>query len=148
MEIKFDAIQAYQQTNSGKSTQVSKDSNKEGRVLMKTDAGTLVQGSPAAVYEKSDLITQLQNDAEARKTQLTDMVKNAISVQAGISVGDDDVWKFLASGNFTVTEDLAIVACRDNDQIEIYSRDAKTGLLSDTGRRISAPKPVFVSLQK
>lgn len=50
--------------------------------------------------------------------------------------------------NFAITDDLAIVACRDNDQIEIYSRDAKTGLLSDTGRRISAPKPVFVSLQK
>ena len=50
--------------------------------------------------------------------------------------------------NFAITEDLAIVACRDSNQIEIYSRDAKTGLLSDTGRRISAPKPVFVSLQK
>ena len=49
--------------------------------------------------------------------------------------------------NFTVTEDLVIVACRDSNQIEIYSRDAKTGLLSDTGRRISAPKPVFVALQ-
>ena len=50
--------------------------------------------------------------------------------------------------NFAITEDLAIVACRDSDQIEIYSRDAKTGLLSDTGRRISAPKPVFVALQQ
>lgn len=49
--------------------------------------------------------------------------------------------------NFAITEDLAIVASRDSNQIEIYSRDAKTGLLSDTGRRIPAPKPVFVSLQ-
>ena len=129
MEIKFDAIQAYQQTNSGKSTQVSKDSSKEGRVLMKTEAGTLVQGSPAAVYEKSDLITQLQNDAEARKTQLTDMVKNAISVQAGISVGDDDVWKFLASGNFTVTE-----AAKKQAQ-ELISEDGYYGV-EQTSERI------------
>ena len=50
--------------------------------------------------------------------------------------------------NFTITEDLAIVACRDSNEIEIYRRDQKTGLLSDTGRRISAPKPVFVALQK
>lgn len=48
--------------------------------------------------------------------------------------------------NFTVTEKEVIVACRDNDSIEIYARDAKTGLLKDTGRRISVPKPVFVQL--
>ena len=49
--------------------------------------------------------------------------------------------------NFTVTDRLVIVACRDSDEIEIYSRDAKTGILTDTGRRIPAPKPVFVALQ-
>lgn len=49
--------------------------------------------------------------------------------------------------NFLVTDDEVVVACRDNDSIEIYSRDKKTGLLSDTGRRISAPKPVFVALR-
>ncbi|MBO4755497.1 MAG: beta-propeller fold lactonase family protein, partial [Bacteroidales bacterium] len=41
-----------------------------------------------------------------------------------------------------------IVACRDSDEIEIYSRDPDSGLLTDTGRRISLPKPVFVSLQE
>lgn len=49
--------------------------------------------------------------------------------------------------NFAITRDLAIVACRDANQIEIYARDAKTGLLTDTGRRIPAPKPVFVQLE-
>lgn len=50
--------------------------------------------------------------------------------------------------NFFITKDLAIVACRDSDEIEIYSRDPDSGLLTDTGRRISLPKPVFVSLQE
>ena len=49
--------------------------------------------------------------------------------------------------NFLVTEDEVVVACRDNDSIEIYKRNPQTGLLTDTGRRISAPKPVFVALQ-
>lgn len=48
--------------------------------------------------------------------------------------------------NFAITKDLAIVACRDSDEIEIYSRNPSTGLLSDTGRRIRLPKPVFVAL--
>ncbi|MBQ9194956.1 MAG: lactonase family protein [Bacteroidales bacterium] len=49
--------------------------------------------------------------------------------------------------NFLVSEGEVVVACRDNDSIEIYKRNPKTGLLTDTGRRISAPKPVFVALQ-
>lgn len=49
--------------------------------------------------------------------------------------------------NFAVTENEVIVACRDNNAIEFYKRNRKTGLLSDTGRRISAEKPVFVALQ-
>ena len=49
--------------------------------------------------------------------------------------------------NFAVTENEVIVACRDSNAIEFYRRSRKTGLLSDTGRRISAEKPVFVALQ-
>ena len=49
--------------------------------------------------------------------------------------------------NFAVTESEVIVACRDSNAIEIYRRNRKTGLLSDTGRRISVEKPVFVALQ-
>ena len=49
--------------------------------------------------------------------------------------------------NFAVTRDQVIVACRDSDTIEIYARDPRTGLLRDSGRRIPAPKPVFVALQ-
>ena len=48
--------------------------------------------------------------------------------------------------NFTVTEKELIVACRDNDSIEIYPRDPKTGLPGPMKRSISAPKPVYVQL--
>ena len=49
--------------------------------------------------------------------------------------------------NFAVTDAEVLVACRDNDSVEIYSRDRKTGLLQDSGRRINVPKPVFVALR-
>lgn len=49
--------------------------------------------------------------------------------------------------NFAVTANEVLVACRDNDSVEFYARDPKTGLLTDTGRRIHAPKPVFVALR-
>ena len=48
--------------------------------------------------------------------------------------------------NFNITPDgrYLLVACRDDNAIEIYRRDAGTGLLKDTGRRIATEKPVFV----
>lgn len=49
--------------------------------------------------------------------------------------------------NFTVTQNEVLVACRDNDSIEFYHRDPKTGLLTDTGRRLHVPSPVFIALQ-
>ena len=48
--------------------------------------------------------------------------------------------------NFNITPNgrYVLVACRDNNSIEIYARDRRTGLLTDTGRRIPVERPVFV----
>lgn len=48
--------------------------------------------------------------------------------------------------NFAITPNgkYILVACRDTDEVEIYTRDAATGLLTDTGKRIAMPKPVCV----
>lgn len=96
---KIQATNAYQ-TSSG----MSKPADEHGQKLLENKAGVLVSELPGAVYEKSDLITQLQNDAQARCDSLKNMVADAMKTQAGLSVGGDDVWKFLASGNYTVSE--------------------------------------------
>ena len=46
--------------------------------------------------------------------------------------------------NFALTPNgrYILVACKDNNVIEIYRRDTNTGMLSDTGKRISMPQPV------
>ncbi|MCR4920644.1 MAG: lactonase family protein [Bacteroidaceae bacterium] len=46
--------------------------------------------------------------------------------------------------NFALTPDgrYLLVACRDADVVEIYRRDATTGLLSDTHERIHTSRPV------
>ncbi len=48
--------------------------------------------------------------------------------------------------NFRITPDgkYLLVACRDDDSIQIYSRDSKTGLLHDTGGRIHVSRPVCI----
>lgn len=46
--------------------------------------------------------------------------------------------------NFVLTPNgqYLLVACRNTDEIQIFARDASTGLLTDTGRRIKTTKPV------
>jgi len=46
--------------------------------------------------------------------------------------------------NFIITPDgrWLLVACRDSNAIQIFARDIRTGLLTDTGRTIATPKPV------
>ena len=68
----------------------------------------------AAVYEKSsetssssktdrsEIVAQLKADLENRTNQLLDIVKKTIAGQGNAISKTDDMWKFLASGNFTV----------------------------------------------
>ena len=46
--------------------------------------------------------------------------------------------------NFVMTPDgkFLLVACRDSNLVQIFSRDKETGLLVDTGKRIETSKPV------
>ena len=48
--------------------------------------------------------------------------------------------------NFNITPNgrFLFVACRDEDAVEIFRRNARTGLLHDTKRRIHTEKPVFI----
>ena len=48
--------------------------------------------------------------------------------------------------NFNITPNgkFVLVACRDNDSVEVYARDASTGLLTPTNYRIPVERPVFV----
>ena len=50
--------------------------------------------------------------------------------------------------NFAISPNglFVLVACRDSDLIQIFSRDLKTGLLTETGKDIKVPHPVCVIL--
>lgn len=52
--------------------------------------------------------------------------------------------------NFAITPNgkYILVASRDGNCVEIYVRDAETGLLTDTGKKIEMEKPMFVTFIK
>lgn len=76
-----------------------------------------VKEDVAAVYEKSDaaveatkkssnadIVQMLKDDMEAQKTKFLSYVQETIMGQGNALASSDDIWQFLASGNFTVSE--------------------------------------------
>ena len=88
---------------------------------------------PAAIYEKSEesdlkptysinkmskeeranLVSQLKADQEYRQNQFVDLVSKMVTGQGNTLAKTDDIWKFLASGNFTVTPEVKAQAQAD-----------------------------------
>lgn len=63
--------------------------------------------------ERSNLVAKLQSDQEARHKQLTDMVQKLFSKQADAYGLSNDMWKFLASGKYTVDAETKAQAQAD-----------------------------------
>ena len=66
-----------------------------------------------STIDRDAIIAQMKADTEARMTQLTDLVKKMMS-QQGQTIGlADDMWKFLAKGDFEVDADTKAQAQAD-----------------------------------
>lgn len=55
--------------------------------------------------DRAALVNQLKADQEARQSQLANLVRDMMNGQGksySLATGDDSIWKFLASGEFTV----------------------------------------------
>lgn len=63
--------------------------------------------------ERSNLVAKLQSDQEARHKQLTDMVQKLFNTQANKYGQSNDMWRFLASGNYTVDAETKAQAQAD-----------------------------------
>ncbi|MCR5205519.1 MAG: hypothetical protein K6E47_10710 [Lachnospiraceae bacterium] len=88
---------------------------------------------PAAIYEKTEesdlkatysinkmskeqranLVSQLKAEQENRQNQLVSIVSQLMTGQGNTLAKTDDIWKFLASGNFTVTPEVKAQAQKD-----------------------------------
>jgi len=93
-----DAYSAYQTT--AKSTEAVASTTE--------DAGAVYEKTASAVKAKYQpdeaLVQRLKDDAAAREASFRSLVQKSVMGQGNALAASDDIWKFLASGNFTVTE--------------------------------------------
>lgn len=95
----LDAYSTYQPTPKTNEEAVSKEAKAE-------EAGVIYEKSaPATVYTPNvNVVEMLKSDAAAQEASFRNMVMKTIMGQGDTLAASDDFWRFLASGNFTVTE--------------------------------------------
>lgn len=93
-------------TDTAKTDNKDKDKN-QGVVYEKGTAAS------KNVYAKEDIVARMKKDAEDRTNQLRSMVQQMMGNQGGKIGQADDMWRFLAKGNFTVSPEVKAQAQKD-----------------------------------
>ena len=92
-----------------------------------------------ANVDREAIIAQMKADTEARKNQLMDIVKKMISGQgnAFAIASEDDIWSFLASGNYTVTEAAKLQAQEDISENGYWGVEQTSDRILDFAKALS-----------
>lgn len=99
-------------TKSAENTNSSKDtSSSKGAVYEK--GSTSKTSSNKGIYSKSDIVARMKRDTETRTAQLKSLVEKMMTSQGNKIGQSDDMWRFLAKGNFTVSADVKAQAQAD-----------------------------------
>lgn len=99
----------YQNTyNNNTTTKTEEEKKSDSGVVY--DKGT---SSTKATYAKEDVVARLKKDAEERTSQMKSLVQQMMSNQGNRIGQADDMWRFLAKGDFTVSADVKAQAQKD-----------------------------------
>lgn len=101
---------------------------------------------PSAVYEKSStdrsaIISQLKAATEANMKQLAKIVEETMAKQ-GKAIGTaDDMWKFLAGGNFTVDAETKAQAQKDIAEDGYWGVEQTSDRILDFAKALAGNDP-------
>jgi hypothetical protein len=98
----------YQTTYNNDTTKAAEEKKKESGVVYEKGST-----STKGIYAKEDVVARLKKDAEDRTSQLRSLVQQMMGNQGNRIGQADDMWRFLAKGDFTVTPDVKAQAQKD-----------------------------------
>jgi len=93
-----------------------------------------------AGIDREAIIAQMKADTEARMNQLTSIVQEMMTGQGkafSLATGNDDIWKFLASGDYTVTEAAKLQAQEDISEDGYWGVEQTSERILDFAKALS-----------
>ena len=91
--------------------------------------------------ERSALISQLKADQEARQNQLLEIVRKTMGGQGNALAKADDMWKFLASGDFEVDEETRLQAQKDIAEDGYWGVNQTSDRILDFAKALAGDDP-------
>lgn len=119
---------------SSKKTESSKNDTAAGVIYEK---GSSDKSSSSQKTQNSALIAKMKADSDSRISQLRGIVEQMMSKQ-GAAIGKaDDMWSFLAGGNFTVSADVKAQAQADIAEDGYWGVNQTSGRILDFAKALS-----------
>ena len=112
-------------TNEKTKETATEKTNKEGVVYEKSEASADTGKATYSINKMSEedraaLVKQLQADQESRKQQLVSIVQKMMGQQATTYANANDLWQFLAKGDYTVDAQTKLQAQQDISEDGYY----------------------------
>ena len=144
----YNNVAATNVNTTGKATDAKKeekaaiDSNKKGFdetavVYEKSGETETVKPNKMNGVDREAIIAQMKADTEARMAQMQDLVKKMMQGQGNALAQSDDIWKFLASGDYTVTEAAKLQAQEDISENGYWGVEQTSQRILDFAKALS-----------
>lgn len=91
--------------------------------------------------DRSAIVAQLKADMEAQNSRLFDIVKKTMQGQGQTLAKADDMWKFLAGGNFTVDAETKAQAQADIAEDGYWGVEKTSDRILDFAKALSGDDP-------
>ncbi|MBO5292094.1 MAG: hypothetical protein J6B10_02810 [Lachnospiraceae bacterium] len=126
-------------------TTVKKTAESQSASETTTNEGVVYEQSEASKTQKykpnAELVAKLKADAEARTAQFRTLVEQMMSKQ-GVTIGKaDDIWSFLAGGNFTVSPEVKAQAQADIAEDGYWGVEQTSDRILDFAKALTGGDP-------
>lgn len=110
-------------------------------VYEKSKETETVKTNKNSAVDREAIIAQMKADTEARMAQMTDLVRKMMQGQGNALAQSDDIWKFLASGDFTVTEAAKLQAQEDISENGYWGVEQTSQRILDFAKALAGNDP-------
>lgn len=147
--------------DAAKKSEVAKNADAKNDGVVYDKSNETSDSSKKATYsvnkmsadDRAALVKQLKADQESRQQQLTSLVQQMMTKQATTYTNANDMWKFLAKGDFTVDAQTKLQAQKDIAQDGYYGVQQTADRLFDfasalAGDDVDKMKKMQTAMQK
>ena len=129
-------------TESKKETTDTATTNKTGFeetavVYEKSKETDSVKGNKNNAVDREAIIAQIKAENEARMNQMQELVRKMMQGQGNALAQTDDIWSFLASGDYTVTEAAKLQAQEDISEDGYWGVEQTSQRILDFAKALS-----------